>query len=236
MKRYLTLVFFLILSNIHQGQTHPKTSIIRLQAGANVCSYGYRIGYEKERKSPGMTYLTAMPKVQLSLKLNRKNEFFTDFESKTLRVNVDNVRPEIDGFYTYFDLKSSFKNIDYKIFSFGFRHFINANVSPAGSYYGFSATLNKVTASPLAYTYLDNNLQTISGQMDALDFIIPSLTISGGKRIFLSDKIYFNNEFLFSVNTYTGQKFEQITYKEKSWYHANRLTNFAYTFSLGIVL
>jgi hypothetical protein len=72
--------------------------------------------------------------------------------------------------------------------------------------------------------------------MDALDFIIPSLTISGGKRIFLSDKIYFNNEFLFSVNTYTGQKFEQITYKEKSWYHANRLTNFAYTFSLGIVL
>ena len=184
-----------------------------------------------------MTYLTAMPKVQLSLKLNRKNEFFTDFESKTLRVNVDNVKPEIDGYYTYLDLKSSFKNIDYKIFSFGFRHFINANVSPAGSYYGFSATLNKVTASPLAYTYLDNNFQTVSGQIDALDFIIPSLTISGGKRIFLSDKIYFNNEFLFSVNTYTGpKKIEEITYQEKSWYHANRLTNFAYTFSLGIVL
>jgi hypothetical protein len=236
MKRFLTLFLLLILANINQGQSHPKSSIIRLQVGANVCSYGYRIGYDKEKKSPGMTYLTAMPKVQLSLKLNRKNEFFTDFESKTLRVDASNVSPEIDGSYRYHTITSSSKNIDYKIFSFGFRHFINANVSPAGSYYGFSATLNKVSASPLAYTYLDNNYQTISGQTAPLDFIIPSLTISGGKRIFLSDKIYFNNEFLFSVNTYVGPKFEEITYKEKSWYHANRLTNFAYTFSLGIVL
>ena len=236
MKHYFTLFLFLILSNIHQGQTHPTSSIIRLQVGANICSYGYRIGYDKEKRMRGMTYLTAMPKVQLSIKLNRKNEFFTDFESKTLRVDVRNVGPEIDASYRYHTITSSFKNIDYKIFSFGFRHFINSNASPAGSYFGFSATLNKVSAPPLDYTYLDADYQTISGQVDALDFTIPSLTISGGKRIFLSDKIYFNNEFLFSVNTYVGPKFEEITYKEKTWYHANRLTNFAYTFSLGIVL
>lgn len=236
MKHFIAALFCLTSIPILYSQTNPNQSLIRLQIGGVVSSYGYVIGFSEIKDGSDLSYILLMPKVQASLKLSRKNELYGEIGIKNIKTNTSKYTPG-DGDYYFDDLKfeSAYKNINYKIFSFGVRHFIKNQTSPAGSYFGFGGTFAKVSATPIAYEYM-NNTQLTSGIEPALDYIIPSLSCSFGKRILLSDKVYFNNEFQIALNQFEVPPGADFDYKRYSWFSANRLTNFGYYFSIGVLL
>jgi hypothetical protein len=237
MKHFIAALFCLTTIAVLHSQTNPNQSLVRLQIGGVVSSYGYVIGFSDIKDGTKLSYIQLMPKVQASLKLSRKNELYGEIGIKNVKTNTSKYEPgDGDNYFEDLKFESSYKNINYKIFSFGVRHFIKNQTSPVGSYFGLGATFAKVSATPLAYEYLNNNSQLTSGIEPALDYIIPSISCSFGKRILLSDKVYFNNEFQMALNQFEVPAGGDFNYKKYSWFSANRLTNFGYFFSIGVLL
>jgi len=229
MKKSILIIFILLATFGMQAQPKINPPKFRIDAGPVVSCLGYYAMMDYPNSSEGFVGL--LSKVQLSAKVNRKNEFYFSFEHKKRELNTSIMSiPEYGNSVIPSDLNHE---AVFNFFGFGIRHFIKANNTPIGKYFGLGFTIGKMKSDPFNYTYTYNGQSGIAGYVKPVDEMIPHLTVSHGKRIMLNRTFYFARELSYSFNTLMFYDFSYPYFIEMCQYNDLQLTNFQYTISLG---